>query len=138
MQLPAARRIAAVAATALAVVLPASAAAASPAPCHHHHHARQLAEIELTQFKVVLKAIRGPANGGAPLATVRAYVYKPVSHGWRLVTRITVGKRNGWFWFPVSVCTVSATPGHWEPNSLTVSLLITPSIGCSEPKTVRW
>lgn len=46
-----------------------------------------------------------------------------------------MGEADGWFWFPltgkVAVCEFSTA--STEPAPLTVSLLVTPSIGCSEP-----
>jgi hypothetical protein len=46
-----------------------------------------------------------------------------------------VGDVDGWFWYPLTgsgaVCEFSTA--STEPAPLTVSLLITPSIGCSEP-----
>lgn len=46
-----------------------------------------------------------------------------------------MGEADGWFWYPLTgrgaVCAFS-TAGT-QPAPLRVSLLITPSIGCSEP-----
>ncbi|WP_417198254.1 hypothetical protein [Streptomyces stelliscabiei] len=48
---------------------------------------------------------------------------------------MTVGDVNGWFWYPLTgkgaVCAFSTATT--DPAPLTVSLLLTPSLGCSDP-----
>jgi hypothetical protein len=48
---------------------------------------------------------------------------------------VTVGDVNGWFWYPLTgkgaVCEFSTATT--EPAPVTVSLLLTPSLGCSDP-----
>ena len=69
-------------------------------------------------------------------ASVRLQVYTQTSTGaWKESDRATVGDVDGWFWYPLTgkgaVCQFSTSAG--EPAPVDVSLLVTPSIGCSQP-----
>ncbi len=71
----------------------------------------------------------------------------PTAAGLRVYPPIAtrrIGKASGWFWYSVGVCSFTVTPlvPATDPsrtsNTITVSLLITPAIGCSGPSTTRW
>ncbi|MEV6833925.1 hypothetical protein AB0N17_05295 [Streptomyces sp. NPDC051133] len=84
-------------------------------------------------YKVTLTAVRSTQDPYA--ASVRLRVYTHAKGVWKESDRVTVGDVDGWFWYPLTgsgaVCAFSAA--STEPAPLTVSLLITPSIGCSGP-----
>ncbi|WP_371660554.1 hypothetical protein [Streptomyces sp. NBC_00280] len=87
-----------------------------------------------SDYKIKLTALRSSQDEYA--ASVRLQVYTQTADGaWKESDRVTVGEADGWFWFPltgkVAVCEFSTA--STEPAPLTVSLLVTPSIGCSEP-----
>ncbi|WP_246101799.1 hypothetical protein [Streptomyces cyaneus] len=95
---------------------------------------RQIASSVLgADYKVTLTALRSTDDQNA--ASVRLQVYTQSGGAWKESDRVTVGDVDGWFWYPLtgrgSVCEFSTA--STEPAPLTVSLLITPSIGCSEP-----
>jgi hypothetical protein len=124
----------------LTMVAAASAAGAS------QPQRRQLAVTALSGFKVVLTATRA---AGHPLqATVTAAGYRRSGSGWKLIATKRIGKASGWFWFPVETCsltaiqlknnTVSPSPPVVTFDSIKVSLLITPAIGCSGTYSKRW
>jgi len=152
MRLSRARRIAVIAATGLAVATVATSVAGSAVvyrPVVHQGAAhglvvprhRELGVADVPQFKVVLVAVRGPVDGGAPLATVRASAYRHTAHGWKLISTKRVGRLNGWFWYPVSVCSMTLTPrGPLSQANTTfkVRLLATPSIGCLGSAVLHW
>ncbi len=66
---------------------------------------------------------------------MRLQVYQQTDGIWKESDRVTVGEVDGWFWYPLTgsgaVCEFSTA--STEPAPLTVSLQITPSIGCSGP-----
>ncbi len=86
-----------------------------------------------SDYKYTLTAVRSPEDQYA--ATVELQVYTQKNGAWKETDLVTVGDVDGWFWFPLTgkgaVCEFSNA--STEPAPLTVSLLITPSIGCSEP-----
>lgn len=95
---------------------------------------RQIASSVLgADYKVTLTALR--STGDAYAASVRMQVYTHSGGAWKESDRVTVGDVDGWFWFPLTgsgaVCRFS-TAGT-EPAPVTVSLLLTPSLGCSAP-----
>ncbi|GAB7110306.1 hypothetical protein JCM4814A_86210 [Streptomyces phaeofaciens JCM 4814] len=121
--------LAALAATTLTVADAGASPAAAAAP-----QKRQIASSVLgTDYKITLTALRSTEDRYA--ASVRLQVYKKVGGAWKESDRVTVGDVGGWFWYPLTgsgaVCQFS-TAGT-EPAPLTVSLLLTPSLGCSEP-----
>lgn len=82
-------------------------------------------------LKFTLTALRSQTD---PLAaSVRLQVFTFENGAWRESDRAPVGEADGWFWFPLTghhaVCEFS-TAGT-EPAPVVVSLLITPSVGCS-------
>lgn len=82
-------------------------------------------------FTFTLTALRSQTD---PLAaSVRLQVFTFKDGAWRESDRALVGEVDAWFWFPLTgrhaVCEFS-TAGT-EPAPVAVSLLITPSIGCS-------
>jgi hypothetical protein len=125
------------AAAVLPLAGPASGAAAHP-------QRRQLAVTTLSSFKVVLIATRSPGPGPGPLATVTAAGYRHTSRGWKLIATKRIGQHSGWYWGPVEVCSLTVTqlkplPSSAAPSdTITVSLLITPALGCSKTHTKRW
>jgi hypothetical protein len=124
----------------LTMVVAASATGAS------QPQQRQLAVTTLSDFKVVLTATREP--GHPFLATVTAKGYRRSGSHWKLIATKRIGKTSGWFWFSVETCslkttqlknnTVSPSPPVVRFDSIKVSLLITPSTGCSRAYSKRW
>ncbi|MFJ8200898.1 hypothetical protein [Streptomyces sp. NPDC096152] len=96
---------------------------------------RQIASSVLGRdYRITLTAIRSTDDEYA--ASVRLRVDTLSGGAWKESDRATVGAVDGWFWYPLTgkgaVCRFS-TSGS-EPAPVGVSLLITPSIGCSEPQ----
>ncbi|SER99680.1 hypothetical protein SAMN04487983_102726 [Streptomyces sp. yr375] len=119
----------ALAATTLAAADAGAADRAAAAP-----QTRQIASSVLgTDYKVTLTALRSADDEYA--ASVRLQVYTQANGAWKESDRVTVGDVDGWFWYPLTgkgaVCQFS-TAGT-EPAPIAVSLLLTPSLGCSEP-----
>ncbi|MFD7699192.1 hypothetical protein [Streptomyces caelestis] len=88
-------------------------------------------------FTFTLTALRSRTD---PLAaSVRLQVFTFEDGAWRESDRALVGEADSWFWFPLTghhaVCEFS-TSGT-EPAPVAVSMLITPSIGCSPIETFR-
>ncbi|MFI1420819.1 hypothetical protein ACH4VX_23120 [Streptomyces sp. NPDC020731] len=88
-------------------------------------------------FTFTLTALRSRTD---PLAaSVRLQVFTFEDGAWRESDRALVGKADSWFWFPLTghhaVCEFS-TSGT-EPAAVAVSMLITPSIGCSPAENFR-
>ncbi|MBM9507886.1 hypothetical protein [Actinacidiphila acididurans] len=81
-----------------------------------------------------LTAIRSTVDPLAASVRLKAFVRQ---HG-RLVLsdEVRVGAVDGWFWFPVTglgaICEFSTASTN--PAPITVSLLITPAVGCSLPE----
>jgi len=125
----------------LLTAVPAASAIGSGQP-----QRRQLAASTLSDFKVVLTATREPAH--PRLATVTAAGYRRSGSHWKLIARKRIGKASGWFWFSAQTCaltttqlknnTVSPSPPVVRFDSVKVSLLITPTIGCSRTYSRRW
>lgn len=139
-------------ATALAVsaivacLIGVTTAAAVSAPGAGQPQRRQIAAATLTGFRVVLTVTRGGA-GHRLQATVTAAGYRRAAGHWRLIATRRVGKVNGWFWFSVEPCSLTATqltnnvqpsPPVIVSDSMKVSLLITPAIGCSRSYRQHW
>lgn len=107
---------------------------------------RQLAVTTLSDFKVVLTATR--ESGHPLLATVTAAGFRRSGGRWQLIAVKRIGKVSEWFWFSVETCslkatqlknnTVSPSPAVLPFDSIKVSLLITPAIGCSGTFTKRF
>jgi hypothetical protein len=145
MMFTAMRRIAVAAALVTIVGLLTTVAAASATGASQPQR-RQLAVTALSDFKVVLTATREP--GHPLLATVRAAGFRRSGSHWKLIARKRIGKASGWFWFAVQTCalqatqlknnTVSPSPPVVRFDSIKVSLLITPAIGCSRTYAKRW
>ncbi len=134
------RRIA-VAGALLTVVGSATAAAAVSATGASQPQQRQIAVTTLSEFKVVLTITRGP--GHPPTGTVTAAGYRRAGTHWKLISRKLIGKANGWFWFSTETCSLTTIQFKGVAptravDSITVSLLITPSIGCSGPISKQW
>lgn len=136
------RRIAAIAALVTAAGLLTMVAAASATGVSQPQR-RQLAVTTLSDFKVVLTATR---EAGHPLlATVTAAGFRRSGSGWTLIAIKRIGKASGWFWFSVETCSLTTTQlkNNTSPpvvtfDSVKVSLLITPAIGCSGTFSERW
>jgi hypothetical protein len=139
------RRIAVVGALVSATGLLTTVAAASATGASQPQR-RQIAATTLSDFRVVLTATREP--GHPLLATVTAAGYRRSGSGWTLIATKRIGKASGWFWFSVQTCsltttqlknnTVSPSPPVVASDSIKVSLLITPAIGCSRTYSQRW
>ena len=122
-----------------AVMLTATAAFSATGPSHPQR--RQLAETTLSSFRVVLTATRGPGN--PPSATVTAAGFRQSRGHWHLISTRRIGRVNGWFWFSVDTCSLTTTQFRSMPRtrrvaSINVSLLATPSVGCSRTYTETW
>lgn len=123
------------AAVLLAVTASVSATAAS------QPQRRQLAVATLSAFKVVLTATRGP--GRPPMATVTASGFRRSGGHWKLISTQRIGRVNQWFWFSVDTCSLTTTQFQGAIRtrrvaSIKVSLLVTPSIGCSRTFSNQW
>jgi hypothetical protein len=139
------RRIAVAVALVIAAGLLSTVAAASATGVSQPQR-RQLAVTTLSNFKVVLTATREP--GHPLLATVTAAGYRRSGAEWKLIATKRIGKASGWFWFAVQTCalkttqlknnTVSPSPAVVTYDSIRVSLLITPAIGCSRTYSKHW
>lgn len=139
------RRIAVVAALVTAAGLLTMVAAAGATGASQPQR-RQLTVTTLSNFKVVLTATREPRH--PYLATVTATGYRRAGNGWKLIATRRIGKASGWFWFSAQTCalkttqlknnTVSPSPQVVRFDSIQVSLLITPAIGCSRTYSQRW
>ena len=117
----------------MAVALGAAGAGASNAGTAAPQ-TRQIASSVLgSDYKITLTALRSTEDEYA--ASVRLQVYTQSGGAWKESDRVTVGDVDGWFWYPLTgkgaVCEFSTA--STEPAPLTVSLLRTPSLGCSEP-----
>lgn len=98
---------------------------------------RQIASSVLDADRNVeftLTALRSTADPLAASVHLKAFVRQ---HGrFVLSDEVRVGAVDGWFWFPVTgrgaICEFSVASSN--PAPVTVSLLVTPSIGCSLPE----
>jgi hypothetical protein len=130
----------------LACLIGVTTAAAVSAHGAGQPQRRQIAATTLTSFRVVLTATRG-GPGHRLQATVTAAGYRRAAGHWKLIATRRVGKVNGWFWFSVEPCSLTATqlanntrpsPPVIVADSMKVSLLITPAIGCSRGYRQHW
>jgi hypothetical protein len=132
---------------------PATAALPSARPAARaatHPQQRRLAVTTLSWFKVVLTATRepGPEPGENANATITAAGYRHTAHGWKLIATKRIGRARGWAWYATDVCSLTVTqlkpgppsgsPAAVQWDSITVSLLWGPAIGCLRPYTERW
>ena len=121
-------------------------AGATGAAAHPQH--RQLAVTTLSTFKVVLTATRTPGTSPAPMATITAVGYRHTAHGWKLIAAKRIGAADSWSWYATEVCSLAVTQTKPGPlsgspaavpwDSITVSLLWGPAIGCLPPSTTHW
>ncbi|MFH0246885.1 hypothetical protein ACG5V6_01425 [Streptomyces chitinivorans] len=99
---------------------------------------RQIASSVLGRdLRFTLTAVRSRSD---PLAaSVRLRVLTFEDGAWRESDRALVGEEDAWFWFPLTgrhaVCEFS-TAGT-DPAPVAVSLLVTPSVGCSPAEEFR-
>ena len=122
-----------------AVLLTAVSAVGANASSRPQH--RQFAVSALSNFKVVLTATRG--RGNPPMATVTASGFRRHDGHWDLISTQRIGRANQWFWFSVNTCSLTTTQFQSRPRttsvaSINVSLLATPSIGCTRSYSLRW
>ena len=118
-----------------------TAASASSTHASQPQH-RQIAVSILSSFKVVLTATRGPGQV-APMATVTAAGYRRSGAHWELIASKRIGEANEWFWFSVETCSLTTTQLQGVSpvtayDSIKVSLLNTPAIGCSRTFIKHW
>ena len=124
---------------------PPSAAAAISAHRASQPRPRQIGVTTLTHFKVVLTATRG-GPGHRLQATVTAQGYRRSDGHWTLIAAKRVGPVNGWEWFSVDTCSLTATqfkpnepsPPFLPSDSMKASLLLGPALGCSATFSKRW
>ena len=134
------RRVAAVCAAGLLPLLSAAGATAGGANASPAQQ-RQIAETTLTSFKVVLTATR--VDTGLQ-ATVTAAGYQNSAGHWKLIGQKRIGAAGQWFWYSTEVCGLTVTelkplPSSAAPSdTLTVSLLMTPALGCSGNISASW
>jgi hypothetical protein len=122
-----------------------SAAAAISAHAAGQPQQRQIGVTTLTHFKVVLTATRGGPRHRLQ-ATVTAKGYRRSDGHWTLIAAKQVGPVNGWEWFSVATCSLTAT--QFKPNapsppfipfdSMKASLVLGPALGCSATFNNRW
>jgi hypothetical protein len=134
-------RVAAASAVSVLALLPVASSASGAAT---HPQQRQLAVTTLSNFKVVLTATRTPDRS----ATVTAAGYRHTAHGWKLIATKRIGAADRWSWYATEVCSLTVTqlkpgppsgsPAAVQWDSVTVSLLWGPAIGCLPPITKRW
>ncbi|MGW5211640.1 hypothetical protein ACWEQO_10590 [Streptomyces sp. NPDC004051] len=99
---------------------------------------RQIATSVLDRdVRFTLIALRSQTDPLAASVHLQVFTFK--KGAWRESDRAPVGEADAWFWFPLTgrhaVCEFS-TAGT-EPAPVAVSLLITPSIGCSPTENFR-
>ncbi len=123
--------------SATAAVSAVTAVAAASTSAQH----RVLGTTTLSQFKVEVTATRAPMD----LATVTATGYQHTSAGWKPIATKTIGTPNQWFWYSVEVCSLTTTEFKTSSSGMTVdsdtmrlSLLATPAIGCTKTYTESW
>jgi len=78
-----------------------------------------------------------------PTATVTAAGYQRSGAGWKLIAVKRVGAPNQWFWFAVDTCSLNITQFQGvspvqNTDSIKVSLLATPALGCTQPMSEHW
>jgi hypothetical protein len=93
---------------------------------------RQIASSVLGEdLKFTLTAVRSAVDPLAASVRLKAFVQR--DGVWRLSDQVLVGEVDGWFWFPLTgrgaICEFSTA--STDPAPVAVSLLITPSVGCS-------
>jgi len=138
------RRIAAAGVLAAAAGLLATVAVAGAAGASQHNAGpqhRQIGAAELSGFKVILTATRG--TGQPPTATVTAAGYQRSGAGWKLIAVKRIGAPDQWFWFAVDTCSLNITQFQGVSpvqniDSIKVSLLATPALGCTQPMSEHW
>ena len=124
-----------------AAVLPLASSASGAATDPQR---RQLAVTTLSSFKVVLTATRSPGTGPGPVATVTAAGYRHTPRGWQLIATKRIGKAGQWSWYATGICSLTVTQLKPLPSSaarsdtITVTLLWGPAIGCLGPYTKHW
>ena len=136
----AAAGVLAAAAGLLATVIVAGTAGASQQQNAGPQH-RQIGVAELTGFKVVLTVTKG--TGQPPLATVTAAGYRRSGAGWKLIAVKRIGAAYPWFWNAVDTCSLDITQFRAgspvrDVDSIRVSLLATPALGCTKPFSEHW
>jgi len=66
------------------------------------------------------------------------------ARGWKLIATKRIGKAGAWSWYATDICSLNVTQLKPEPStgapsdSITVSLLWGPAIGCLGPYTKHW
>ncbi|WP_017624189.1 hypothetical protein [Nocardiopsis chromatogenes] len=94
--------------------------------------------IATTTFGSDLKIALTAHRSGEYEAIVELVAFRHGKSGWRPVDRAPVG--DTWFWYPLTgkgaVCDLALSNRPGDEPSATVSLLLTPSLGCSESITV--
>ncbi|MGW0733951.1 hypothetical protein [Streptomyces sp. NPDC002851] len=126
------RRTVALGAAVLALTaVPAASAVGDQEP---RSTTRQIASATLgTDYKVTLTALRSSTDPYT--ASVRLQVLVHEGGAWKESDRTRVGAAEGWFWNPLtgSRAVREFSTASTEPAPIRVSLLITPSIGYSDP-----
>ena len=125
----------ALASAAIVGAAPAEAVQHAPAAGSATTAAAQIQEIASStlghDLKVTLTAVRSTSDDLA--ASVQLTTYTFVDGAWQAQDLTPVGEPDSWFWFPLTgsqaVCQFSTASSGQQP--IAVSLLTTPSIGCS-------
>ncbi|MFD9120965.1 hypothetical protein ACFU6M_20560 [Streptomyces bottropensis] len=117
----------------LAATLGAAGAGASNADTAAQQTRRIASSTLGSDYRITLTALRSTEDEYA--ASVRLQVFTRSGGAWKESDRVSVGDVNGWFWYPLTgkgaVCEFSTATT--EPAPVTVGLLLTPSLGCSDP-----
>ncbi|MEU6334787.1 hypothetical protein ABZ839_10070 [Streptomyces cellulosae] len=100
-------------------------------------HRRIASSVLGKDVKYTLTALRSRTD---PLAaSVRLQVFTFDNGTWRETDRALVGEADSWFWFPLTgrhaVCAFSTS--STQPAPVAVSMLVTPSVGCSPTANFR-
>jgi len=145
MLLSAARRVTVAVATFALACLVAGAVAISAHGASQPQR-RQIGAAELSSFKVVLTVSRG-GPGHTYQGTLTARGYERSGSKWKLIAAKRIGAADSWDWFSVATCSLTATESrnNVEPSppvirydSISVSLLFSPAVGCTRSYTEHW
>lgn len=124
------RRTVTLCAAALALTAVPTASAKGDEP----RTSQQIAGATLgTDYRVTLTALRSPTDPYAASVRLRVLVHE--GGAWTESDRVRVGAADGWFWYPLtgSQAVGELSTASTEPAPVRVSLLVTPSIGYSDP-----
>lgn len=95
---------------------------------------RRIARKQRGGLLVVLTATRTSSAAPAPRATVRIRALRRRHGAWREIGRRIVGRRNGFFWYPLTGRhAVQGFRVNPHTGAIRFRLLLTPALGYSRP-----